>query len=372
MAGADSSSAPASARARATRARPRPRAGRRRIPPPSPPLFPRSTFAARAGRARRGRRSRQLVLSGAGGRRWTDGFCAVADICPRRTPVDPRPRRARPPERQRVLDGPGGASTPARRSSRSIRATSPCGSESVSGIVARIKRQLEREARRGGPAHVGLRVEQQRDHARQLRGRELRRLRSATARTRRGVTSSRSPLPRRGAGEQQVAEMSERLVREVTKVLSLLHEPVDHLEDGLATRRARSRPRARAAPRLAGYRATPSTTASSISASPATTVAWSRRESESRNDPSAWRAMRPAAPGESVTPSSFAILCRFSPSVSRVARLKSKRWQRPDDRRRHLVRLGRREDEANGRRRLLEAPSGGHRRPRATAAAPRR
>ncbi len=39
--------------------------------------------------------------------------------------------------------------------------------------------------------------------------------------------------------------------------------------------------------------------------------------------------MRPAAPGESVTPSSFAILWRFSPSVSRVARLKSKRWQRP-------------------------------------------
>ena len=66
--------------------------------------------------------------------------------------------------------------------------------------------ELEREARRRGPAHVVLRVEQQRDHPGELGGLELLRLVPEPFVSSLGDVDQ-VLLPRRGPHEQQVAEM---------------------------------------------------------------------------------------------------------------------------------------------------------------------
>ena len=95
------------------------------------------------------------------------------------------------------------------------------------------------------------------------------------------------------------------------------------------------------------------TTSSSI-LSPPSTRAWSSSESASREDPSACRAIEWAADSVSEVPSAAAIVCSCPVSVSSPNRRKSNRWRPPDDRGRHLVRLGGGQHEPHARRRFLE------------------
>ena len=95
------------------------------------------------------------------------------------------------------------------------------------------------------------------------------------------------------------------------------------------------------------------TTASSI-VSPPMTLAWSRSESASRDEPSACRAIASAAESVIVPPSDVAMAWSCAGERLHGEPAEVEPLAPPDDGRRHLVRLGGRQHEPHAGRRLLE------------------
>ena len=203
------------------------------------------------------------------------------------------------------------------------------GPGSVSGDRGAHQRELERQTRRGRPPHVGLRGQQQRDHARELGGRELPRL-GAQALGRVGGTSSRPSWPGAVRTSSRLRKCASDLVGDVAKVLALLHEPVDDLERRRARRRPRRRRRARAGSRPAAApskrrddRVVDRSDRRRPSPGPA---ARARRGTSPRRG---GRSQEAADSDRASTPSSFAIAGGSRERSSIVSRRKSNRWQRP-------------------------------------------
>ena len=82
--------------------------------------------------------------------------------------------------------------------------------------------------------------------------------------------------------------------------------------------------------------------------------AWSSRESPSRTEPSAARAISASASSSASPPSLATIFLKCSISTGTSTRRRSKRWQRDSTVTRHLAHLGGGEDELHVPRRLLQ------------------
>ena len=213
------------------------------------------------------------------------------------------------------------------------------------------QREFEGETGGGGPAHVGLRRDQERDHAPELGRRVLRGLRGQALGLLVGGVEQ-VVLARRGLDEQQVAEVREHLVGDVPEVLPLLHEPVDELEHALGVP-----DRDRVAERVLHVRT--STADQRQDDVLADLAGAEHRGLVEQRERVADRTLRLARDrvcrlrGERhalVLRDAFEVLGdRLDRDAAEVEPLAA-----PDDRGRHLVRLGRREDEPDTDRRLLE------------------
>ena len=211
--------------------------------------------------------------------------------------------------------------------------------------------ELEGEARRGGPAHVGLRRDQQRDHAAELGRRVLRGLRGQALGLLVGHVEQ-VVLTRRGLHEQEIAEVRQHLVGHEAEILTLLHEPAHELEHTLGVP-----DRDRVAERVLHVRApAPDQRRDDVLADLAGTQHRGLVEQRQRvpNRPLGLARDRVRRLGGE----RHAFVLRDPLEVlgdgldGNPAEVES--LAPSDDRRRHLVRLGRRQDEPNAHRRLLE------------------